>query len=70
VCCAAAESIGVIAEPEVVSEMISGDKTPYLVLASDGIFEFMQNQTVVNLVGIPSAPPPWQNAYCMVQCLQ
>ena len=44
-----AEAIGVIADPEVESCSISAD-TPFAVLASDGVFEFMQDQTVVDLV--------------------
>ncbi len=54
-CCAAAESIGVTAEPEVASGRISGD-TPFIVIASDGVFEFMQNQTVINMVRAPHQP--------------
>ncbi|CAL5228982.1 g12217 [Coccomyxa viridis] len=46
---AAAETIGVTADPEVASGRISRD-TPFIVIASDGVFEFMQNQTVVNMV--------------------
>ncbi len=52
ICCAAAESIGVTADPEVASGRISRD-TPFIVIASDGVFEFMQNQTVVNMVRFP-----------------
>ena len=51
-CCAAAETIGVTADPEVASGRISRD-TPFIVIASDGVFEFMQNQTVVNMVRFP-----------------
>ena len=46
---AVAEDIGVIADPEVASVDISGD-TPIIVLASDGVFEFMRDQVVVDLV--------------------
>ncbi|EIE18302.1 protein serine/threonine phosphatase 2C, partial [Coccomyxa subellipsoidea C-169] len=44
-----AEQIGVTAEPEVVTWTLSGDKTPLLIIASDGIFEFLQNQAVIQL---------------------
>lgn len=47
---AVAEQIGVTAEPEVVTWTLSGDKTPLLIIASDGIFEFLQNQAVIQLV--------------------
>lgn len=46
---AVAEDIGVIADPEVASVDISGE-TPFVVLASDGVFEFMRDQVVVELV--------------------
>lgn len=51
---AAAEAIGVIADPEISSGSVSAD-TPFVVLASDGVFEFMQDQTVVDLVCPPVA---------------
>ena len=45
-----AEQIGVTAEPEVATWTLSVDKTPLLVIASDGVFEFMSNQAVIQLV--------------------
>lgn len=47
---AVAEKIGVIAEPEVVSLRLA-PSNPFLVIASDGVWEFMSSQTVVNMVG-------------------
>jgi serine/threonine protein phosphatase PrpC len=46
---AAAERLGVVAEPEVVTRQL-GAATAFIVLASDGVFEFMANQEVVDLV--------------------
>eukprot|EP00605_Chrysophyceae_sp_TOSAG23-4_P001049 GSChrysophyteH1.ASY1.ANO1.1154.1 assembled CDS len=44
-----AESIGVYAEPEIVTwEMQPNDK--FVVIASDGVFEFLPNQTVVDML--------------------
>lgn len=47
--CAAAERIGVVAEPEILAKTL-GPNQRYLVLASDGVFEFLKNQTVIDLV--------------------
>lgn len=47
--CAAAERLGVVAEPEVITRHL-GPATAFVVLASDGVFEFMSNQEVVDLV--------------------
>lgn len=47
---AVAEQIGVSADPEVATGTLCGDKTPFVVIASDGVFEFMPNQAVVQLV--------------------
>jgi len=46
---AAAERLGVVAEPEVLTRQL-GAATAFIVLASDGVFEFMANQEVVDLV--------------------
>ena len=46
---AAAERLGVVAEPEIVSRPLSAS-VAFVVLASDGVFEFMSNQEVVDLV--------------------
>ena len=39
--CAAAERLGVVAEPEIVSRHLSA-AVAFVVLASDGVFEFME----------------------------
>ncbi|KAG6723609.1 hypothetical protein I3843_03G210700 [Carya illinoinensis] len=44
-----AESIGVVATPEIVVLELTADH-PFLVLASDGVFEFLSSQTVVDMV--------------------
>jgi len=50
-----AEAIGVFAEPEVLSwELQPNDK--FAIIASDGVFEFLPNQTVVDMVGRFSDP--------------
>ncbi len=38
-----------VAEPEVLTRQL-GAATAFIVLASDGVFEFMANQEVVDLV--------------------
>eukprot|EP00873_Tetraselmis_striata_P013623 jgi/Tetstr1/433887/TSEL_023067.t1 len=45
----AAERIGVVADPEVSIKNLEKN-VEFLVLASDGVFEFMSSQTVVNMV--------------------
>ncbi|XP_010526449.1 PREDICTED: protein phosphatase 2C and cyclic nucleotide-binding/kinase domain-containing protein isoform X2 [Tarenaya hassleriana] len=44
-----AESIGVVANPEIAVVELSPDN-PFFVLASDGVFEFLSSQTVVDMV--------------------
>lgn len=44
-----AESIGVVATPEIVVMELTPDH-PFIVLASDGVFEFLSSQTVVDMV--------------------
>ncbi|XP_050388056.1 protein phosphatase 2C and cyclic nucleotide-binding/kinase domain-containing protein [Argentina anserina] len=44
-----AESIGVVANPEIVVLELTLDH-PFFVLASDGVFEFISSQTVVDMV--------------------
>ncbi|KAJ1375490.1 RmlC-like jelly roll fold, partial [Sesbania bispinosa] len=44
-----AESIGVVANPEIVVFELTEDN-PFFVLASDGVFEFLSSQTVVEMV--------------------
>lgn len=45
----AAERIGVFAEPEVVTKQLSAQH-PFIVIASDGVFEFLSSQSVVDMV--------------------
>lgn len=47
-----AESIGVVATPEIVVLELTPDH-PFFVLASDGVFEFLSSQTVVDMVRFP-----------------
>ncbi|CAJ1951699.1 unnamed protein product [Sphenostylis stenocarpa] len=44
-----AETIGVVANPEIVVFKLTQDH-PFFVLASDGVFEFLSSQTVVDMV--------------------
>lgn len=44
-----AESIGVVATPEIVVMELSPNH-PFIVLASDGVFEFLSSQSVVDMV--------------------
>eukprot|EP00268_Persea_americana_P034579 TRINITY_DN341_c1_g1_i1.p1 TRINITY_DN341_c1_g1~~TRINITY_DN341_c1_g1_i1.p1 ORF type:complete len:1079 (+),score=213.06 TRINITY_DN341_c1_g1_i1:773-4009(+) len=44
-----AETIGVVATPEIVILELTPDH-PFFVLASDGVFEFLSSQTVVDMV--------------------
>lgn len=46
-----AEDIGVYAEPEVEVRQLTINN-PFLVVASDGVFEFLSNQDVLNLVSL------------------
>ena len=46
-----AESIGVVAMPEIVVLELTQNH-PFFVLASDGVFEFLSSQTVVDMVGL------------------
>lgn len=46
----AAERIGVFAEPEVVTRQLTA-QNPFIVIASDGVFEFLPSQSVVDMVG-------------------
>jgi len=52
---AVANSIGVNAEPEIFSKEITDDDK-ILVLASDGVFEFLDNQTVIDICGDSNNP--------------
>lgn len=47
-----AETIGVVATPEIVVMELTPDN-PFFVLASDGVFEFLSSQTVVDMVRYP-----------------
>ena len=51
---AAAESIGVCAEPELAIKNVT-PANPFFLIGSDGIFEFMPSQTVVDMVRLPCA---------------
>ncbi|KAL9685779.1 hypothetical protein QQ045_023231 [Rhodiola kirilowii] len=44
-----AETIGVVATPEIVAMDLTSDH-PFFVLASDGVFEFLSSQSVVDMV--------------------
>ena len=59
---AAAERLGVVAEPEVIVRHL-GLATAFVVLASDGVFEFMSNQEVVGLVSARTQAMP--DALCV-----
>lgn len=54
-----AESIGVIADPEIFVLDLNS-KNPFFVLASDGVFEFLSSQTVVDMVSYYL-----HNLYCL-----
>ena len=47
---AVGKGIGVTADPEVQLEVLNS-RSLFMVLASDGVFEFMSNQEVVDMVG-------------------
>ena len=49
------ESVGVFAEPEVVTKEL-GESDKYIVLASDGVWEFLTNQAVLNMVAAYKSP--------------
>ena len=46
---ATAEAIGVFAEPEVLVKRLTA-RNPFLILASDGVWEFLSSQSVVDMV--------------------
>ncbi|CAI5461662.1 unnamed protein product [Closterium sp. Yama58-4] len=50
-----AERIGVCAEPEVLTVALS-ERHPFFVIASDGVFEFLSSQDVVNMVARHNDP--------------
>ncbi|XP_073053412.1 probable protein phosphatase 2C 35 [Primulina eburnea] len=45
-----AEKIGVVADPEVSMVQLTPSNHPFFVVASDGVFEFLSSQTVVDMV--------------------
>lgn len=47
-----AETVGVVANPEIVVLELTASH-PFFVLASDGVFEFLSSQTVVDMVRFP-----------------
>lgn len=50
-----AETIGVVSNPEIVVMELTPDY-PFFVLASDGVFEFLSSQTVVDMVALHKDP--------------
>lgn len=50
-----AEKIGVSAEPEIMAVDVSPHTHPFFVIASDGVFEFLSSQDVVDMVRFQSA---------------
>ncbi|KAL3927195.1 MAG: hypothetical protein SGBAC_013180 [Bacillariaceae sp.] len=50
-----AENIGVIDEPEMIARELT-DHDKYLVIATDGLFEFLKNSQVMEIVGKSSDP--------------
>jgi serine/threonine protein phosphatase PrpC len=50
-----AEKIGVNADPEIISTQLT-DNDKYLVIASDGIFEFLTNQNVIDMCSASGSP--------------
>lgn len=55
-----AHSAGVISEPEIRMEIIDPEKMAFLVVASDGLWEFMTDQDVVNQVAEGADKNPQQ----------
>ncbi len=49
---AAAESIGVIADPEISATRLAHHHA-FMVLASDGVWEFISSQKAVDIVSVP-----------------
>eukprot|EP00752_Nemacystus_decipiens_P017541 g15720.t1 len=47
----AVKSFGVVAEPEVTTHAIEGKDKKFIVLASDGVWEFISSQEAVDIVG-------------------
>lgn len=60
---AAAEAIGVCAEPELAIKQLT-TAHPFFLLGSDGIFEFMPSQTVVDMVSTCTG----QHNLCKAEC--
>lgn len=61
--CAVAEAIGVVAEPELTSTKLQPDHA-FMVVASDGIWEFLPSQRVVDMVA--AFPTPEEAAKVLV----
>lgn len=53
-CCAVAQEVGVIGEPEVETIALK-EEHAFFVIASDGVWEFLTSQAVVDMVTFPSA---------------
>jgi serine/threonine protein phosphatase PrpC len=60
---AAAEAIGVFAEPEVSSVQVSA-ATPFVIIASDGVWEFLSSQRAVDIIA--QVPNPLDAAKALV----
>ena len=45
------KDVGVIAEPEVTNHQLEADKDEFMILASDGVWEFITSQEAVDIVG-------------------
>ena len=55
--CTVAEEIGVIGQPE-ISTAILNSSHAFLVIATDGVWEFLGSQAVVDLVSLFALPLP------------
>lgn len=63
---AAAESVGVFAEPE-ISQVALGSDDAFLMFASDGVWEFMSSQEAVDIVGAHLHEGPLHAAATLVK---
>lgn len=65
---AVAESIGVTAEPEVMAMEITPSH-PFMVIASDGVWEFLPSQDVVDMVSVLCVCLSVCTSVCMCVCV-
>lgn len=56
-----AHEVGVVARPEVASMQLTGDEE-FMVLASDGVWEFMDEQAVIDVIQAEATPEAAANA--------